>query len=569
MKKRKLKLTSIKKRVFGMPHSLWILIQWFLILSGVTMTMTTTLRGSAAEGIACVLLSLVVYIWLAFRKELLERIVSDFSIPCGLIALAFAIDAAGKFMDFFYFRFDKLAQMLSAFLSDGLSMDAEAIIAFIGLAKVVISCITGMVLCFAAYLLCDWVRRFVLPIIRGLTGMEIAYWASTVVLSIVFIFFVYHYTDLFYYPSVDGQVVLYDAVFSTETGVLMQTDVFVNINATENDLFRPLFGLYSMPFGIAASWIASLFGGELTAYALALAGMQVAALSFSIILLSRLLELRDIDQFCFLMLYFISYPALLFVLNIEHLVFGQFWLSLYLYSICRKEPDQEAWTEVSFSAAAGTSLGSGFFLLFSLEKGGLKHNGRILYRSMLTFLAFMISFGQLPILTSAGEALKALFLSAGTDIPWQDKLWRYLAFIHNCLLSPAVETVSAYAYTSYQQQYAAGPDRIGILLLAFALLGFIVNRRKKYSLICLSWLLLSFLLLGLTGWNAQDSNTILYSFSFSWALLSLLYMGFSRVLAKWPLLRLLIATAAFFVMAAINIKGIRELILFGATHYPR
>ena len=569
MKKRKLKLTSIKKRVFGMPNSLWILIQWFLILSGVTMTVTTTLRGTAAEGIGCVLLSLAVYIWFAFRKKILESIVSDFSIPCGLVALAFAIEAARKFMDFFYFRFEKLAQILSAFLSGSFSMDDVTTAACIGVIKVVMSCMTGVALCFAAYLLCDWVRRFVLPLIRGFSGVEIAYWASAAVLSIVFIFFVYHYTDLFYYPSVDGQVVLYNAVFSTETGVLMQTDVFVNINATENDLFRPLFGLYSMPFGIAASWIASLFGGDLTAYALALAGLQVVALFFSVILLSRLLELRDIDQFCFLMLYFISYPALLFVLNIEQLVFAQFWLSLYLYSICRKKPDQEAWSEIAFSAAAGTSLGSGFFLLFSIEKGGLKHNGRIMARSAMTLLAVMITFGQLPVLTGAGGTLKELLLSAGTDFAIQDKVWRFLAFIRNCLLAPAVETGSAYAYTSYRQQYAAAPDLIGILLLAFALIGFILNRRSKFSLLCLSWLFLSFLLLGLTGWDGSDSNTILYSFCFSWALLSLIYMGFSRVLAKLPILRLLIATAAFFMMAAVNIKGIRELILFGATHYPR
>jgi len=85
-------------RIFGMPKVLWNLIRCYVVLSGVLLTMTATLRGSVTEAAISAAVSLGVCCWLVFHQQLLESTVDNFSVICCLIALPYAVAASWIFM---------------------------------------------------------------------------------------------------------------------------------------------------------------------------------------------------------------------------------------------------------------------------------------------------------------------------------------------------------------------------------------------------------------------------------------------------------------------------------------
>lgn len=560
--------TFFKPKVYGLPKFLWNLIRWIFILSGVVMTLTATLRGSAAAGLIGLALSFIFYCWLFLYRNILDDIIRKFSPLCGLIALPYAAAAARIFMGYFYFRFEKLSSAALSFLADNFGADAAAWGASLPYIKTGMTVLTGIALWVAVYWLANGIRLHALPFIRSLNGTEIALLVTGLVVSMALIYIVYGRTNLFYLPAQNGGIVKYDAVFTSDTGVLMETKVFVNINAAENDLRHPLFGLFAMPVGITASWIAYCFPGRELAYVYALSFLQVLTLLVSMVMASRLAGLRHLDQIGFLLVYFISFPVLLFLLTIEQYIVAVFWLMLYLYSVFNGDGKDGGLREICFAGAAGTLLTSGFFILFSPAKGGLKRYLINLLKAGLAFIACIAAFGQLPVLIGAAQTLRNLSRFASAGMPFMDKLQQYLAFVSNCLFAPVAGISHIFEHISWQLLPADGMNRIGIALLVLALIGFLLNIKNKFCVLSFSWILFSFCLLGLAGWGAAENGMILYTLYFSWALLALIYAGLTKGLAKHPLIRFGIAAALFLAVAAVNIRELRELVRFGFFYYP-
>ncbi len=552
------------------------------VLSVTVMTLLTTLRGPVAAGFLGVALSFLLFVWLAFRRGLPEQVIRPFSWITAGLALAFAYSGAKIFMSYFYFRFEKLWQLLIAYTSRYPGLDAGLWQRLLPLTKTLLTVLAMVALWIAFYWLVKVFRLYGLPFIREMTSGEKGFWLAAVVLALLLIFPAYSRTNLFYQPAAAGQANKYDTVFTSDTGIHLQTNVYININAAENDLRQPLFGLFALPFGIVASWIAYCFGGTLPAYALALASLQAAALAFSMILASRLLKLRGLDQLIFLGLYFGSYPALLFILNLEQYIFALFWLLLFIYSLCRENLAGRAnstvrqageqpwlWQPLCFAGAAGSMLTSGFFLLFTLRGKGLRQGLGAMIRTGLVFLACLTVFGQLPLLWEAGASLPRILRFAGTSLPLSEKLRQYWGFLANCLMAPeAVVTPNVFDQISWQLAPEQGLAWLGPVLLALAAAAFLLYKKEPYFQLCLAWLLFSFCLLVGLGWGAKEQGMILYTLYFSWALLSLLYGGWMKLLARRPRLRRGLGIALVLIIAWMNMAGIRQLIEFGLAYYP-
>ncbi|MCL1805644.1 MAG: hypothetical protein FWG28_06570 [Clostridiales bacterium] len=557
-----------KPKVFGMPKPLWNLIRWIFILSGTVMTITATLRGSAAAGLAGVALSFAFYCWLFLYKGVLDGAVRAFSPVCGITALPFAAAAARIYMGYFYFRFEKLSEGAVGLLARVFPAAAGTARAMIPHAKTLMTVMTGIALWLVFYWMANGLRIYAPPFIRSLNGTEIALLVTGVVVSMALIFIVYSRTNLFYLPARDGHIVLYDAVFTSDSGILMETNAFANLNAGENDLRHPLFGLFSMPVGIVASWIAYCFRSHELAYVLSLSFLQVLALLLAMVLVSRLAGLRHLDQIAFLLLYYISFPSMLFLLTIEQYIMALFWLMLYLYAVTAGKGASGPWLGICFAGASGSLLTSGFFIFFSPREGGWKQGLLTILKTGLAFCAFVAAFGQLPLFTGAVPALRRLSRFAAAGLPFMEKLQLYLKFVADCLLAPGGAASHAYAHASYQLPAPEGLSRVGIALLVLALAGFALNYKNKFCLMSLSWVLFSFCLLCLAGWGAEENGMILYSLYFSWAFLALIFAGLTKALAKHPFIRFGLAAAAFLVVAAVNIQELRELIRFGFFYYP-
>jgi hypothetical protein len=167
------------------------------------------------------------------------------------------------------------------------------------------------------------------------------------------------------------------------------------------------------------------------------------------------------------------------------------------------------------------------------------------------------------------ESVNRLSKFAGGNLLFEEKLWQYLDFISHCLIAPAASASHTYPHISFQLLPPEELNRIGIALLVLAAVGYLLNFRDRYCILCFSWMLFSFGLLVIVGWGASENGMILYSLYFFWALLSLIFAGIKKLLAKFPIVRLGIFLATFVVVAAVNIRGLRELIRFGIEYYPR
>jgi hypothetical protein len=108
----------------------------------------------------------------------------------------------------------------------------------------------------------------------------------------------------------------------------------------------------------------------------------------------------------------------------------------------------------------------------------------------------------------------------------------------------------------------------GAALLLVVTAGFMLNAKNKFAVICMGWIVYSFIILCIIGWGSSENGLILYSLYFSWAFLSLACLTIEKIFQKIPLIKYILYSAIIAVFTFINISGIYELIRFGVTYYP-
>lgn len=107
----------------------------------------------------------------------------------------------------------------------------------------------------------------------------------------------------------------------------------------------------------------------------------------------------------------------------------------------------------------------------------------------------------------------------------------------------------------------------GLIILVIVILGAILNRKDKFTKICITWACFSFILLFLMGWGAAENGLILYTFYFSWAFICLIWKFINKVLEKWPKIRNITSIALLVPIIYINLYGTYKLILFGTQFF--
>ena len=571
MQRRQLRKSYLKKRVFGMPRPLWAVIQCFFIVCGALMTLSLSARCTPTETYIGLILSVALYSWLVFRERIIENIILSFSWLSALAALVCAIAATRQYMMYFSSRLEKLTLTAISSITGGIGYSAITRDLIIYRANIAVTILIGVALWMVAYMFVECLRRHLPPVLRSLSGTEIGFITATLIISLALIIIVGRYTDVFYSPMYDGRTIFYKVVFQNETNALLRSDIFTDINAPQSDMYRPLYGLIAMPAGVIASWSEYLFEGDPRSFAMALNTLHILALSVSLVLFSRLPRLNDADQLSLLLLNFCSFPVLLSVLALERYAFALLWTALYLNTVVPGREDPGDWKHVSFAGAAGASLHSLPLMIFSAV-ADLKRGALSVLRSGLFYLSMIIVFGQIHFFVALKNAAETLnnFSVYWTDIYYtREYAYQFLRFLQECLLAPATKINVYNTYISYQQAETEGFSKIGCALISLALIGFILNFKEKYSWICLYWLALSYLTLypvslGLAGYN----DTLAFAVTVSWALFSLIFMGLRKAFSRIFALRAIIAAAAFFFTAAINLRALRELILFGIEYYP-
>ena len=130
----------------------------------------------------------------------------------------------------------------------------------------------------------------------------------------------------------------------------------VNIGADQNDLRQPLFGLFATPFSQTAWLISKLLFFLPVGYITIWQILQMLMFLTSVILISRMMELKGTEKALFLGLFSVSYPMLIFVLTAEQYLVAMFYFVLLLY--LRRE---EQGKTMAFVGASGCLMTSGLW----------------------------------------------------------------------------------------------------------------------------------------------------------------------------------------------------------------
>jgi hypothetical protein len=526
-------------------------------LSGAAATLLFSQRGSTGIGFIGVFCSLAICALIAFRYQALERAFVRVS-PVKLLAAAvFAFYAAHRYSGWYRASMsDRILEKVNGALHLPQAItDLMHTWLSVGIAAVAL-----FALCTFFYVAIDRAlleagRRF-----RTADKVEKRYFLIAGLAAAVLIACVYSLTNAFTDAGIP-----YDVVYTADSGMLLRDNTFFNINAFQNDIRQPLFGVFAMPFGIAARLLSKVLFFVPNAYVILLGILQAALLLFCFSVLARLLRLEGTKKALFLALVTVSYPTMLFLLTVEQYIFSLIWVLLLVEAYCEETPGRE----LKWVAATGSLLTSGALVFLLPYKKSFRSILIELLKAGGLLLAFLAVFGQLPLLYSAAASVRDLMSFSGAGIGLGDKLLQFVNFVGACAVSPlaGIDTAS-YQHVSYQLSPVGSINPIGVILLAFAAAGFALNRRSRLARVSFGWVMFSFVLLGLVGWGTAENGLVLYTLYFSWAYLVLAFLALTTLTKKWRAAQAVVLGGVAATMLVFNAVKILQIILFGIRYYP-
>ena len=378
-------------------------------------------------------------------------------------------------------------------------------------------------------------------------------------------------------------VICGNLLFTADTQFIIDTDAYNNINAKENDIRQPLFGLFALPYTIVPKLISDITFDEIYPFLIAI--VQGFMVFVTIILLEKIMKLQGIARLLFMLFLTFTYPTVLFLVNMEQYVIHVFYLVLFIYMVLNKIKDKD----LLYIMATGTLITTGILFPLLGEKKNFKESIKNIFFTFLKFAAILIITGKIILYTP--EQLKgqidnlSIYTSGASEaIDYATQANMYTDFALNTVIAPQIKseegllaskvmvrdnlTVRIVAYNyKVQQTENTSTNVFGLLILVMVVLGFIFNRKDAFCKICFTWVLFSVFLLLIVGYGASENGFILYSYYFSWAFVCLIFRLFELLLKKWPKIKNTIYTVAIIPMAIINFYGIYQLIIFGIQYY--
>lgn len=371
-----------------------------------------------------------------------------------------------------------------------------------------------------------------------------------------------------------------DIIFTTDTQALIGDDAYNNICYFENDIRQPLFSIVSIPFTILPRLISDITFEEI--YPTLLAIVHGVILFTTIILLEKLMKLKGCTRLIFMILLTITYPTLLFAINLEQYVIPVFYLITFIYMSINNIKDKD----ILYIISTGSMLTSGIFFPLLGEKGNLKQSIKNIFITFLkTVVIFIISAKILFFLPSNLEKqVDSISRFTGSKVSFTDRINMYTNFTSATTIAPEIEIVNedfanqtlslnGNIYRIDAQNYRVVQantkdfNAFGLVVFMLATLGFALNRKNTFSKICFAWILFSVALLPILGYGAYEDGFILYTYYFSWAFVCLIFKLVEKLLSKWPKIKNTFYTLTIIPMTIINFYGIYQLIEFGMQYY--
>ena len=380
----------------------------------------------------------------------------------------------------------------------------------------------------------------------------------------ILIVFTYLCTQAFYGAHLNGAWYNFDLIYSADSGYLVNTDVFRNIGADQNDLRQPLFGVFAMPFAQLAWLISKVLFFLPNAYVTVLQVMSMLLYLVAAVLIARMLGLQSYRKALFLCLLCVSYPVLIFSLTAEQYLFAVFYLILMLYL-----HQDKVGGGLGYIAATGSMLTTGIFfpvLTWDRTFSRFVKNTLILCGA---FFAVMILSGQLTAFLDIPSYIAGYGYYTGVDVPLTEKLMQYVNFVRSTLFAPASHVdFESYRHVSWQMMPVVRFRRLGILMLLCSVCGVIIKPKAWFSRICAVWMAFSLLLLGIVGWGTIDNGLMLYTLYFGWAFVAMAFQLGDWLLHRWRIPEIVFFLLLILFVGLIHVNALKAALVFATQFFP-
>jgi hypothetical protein len=534
-------------------------------LSAITLTVLLSVRPMPALFyIVEILLCSAVWGWVAFKYRIMEHVRRNnhkVSVWLSILLAVAFIPAHYQSLNFLLLKFERENTPFPA--------DYEPYVSFFFSHKALlltpVLLFASLSLCFIFICLSERLRRPVVDFFKHLAPFERLFLTVGSLVCAVITVLVFTLTNVFYLPAAaDDAVILFDVIYTTDTGATLLRDCYVNPAAPENDLRQPLFGIFALPFGLLAKCISYALPVA-QAYPLIMNIVQIILLLIAFILLSRMLDAGRRTRIYFLLLTVSTFPFMLFALNMEQYVFAFFWTILLIYHSYRTR----AIGTLLPVAAAGSILTSAVLvpplLFMNREADFVKKCAKMLF----LFLALFVCGGMIDVIHKFRESVANYGTFTDADGGFAGKWQQFTHFITSCFVAPPSQVVSGGgAHVSYQLTANPSNSLAGILLLGLAIVSGILFRRRYIAKISLYWLGFAFALLCLFGWGTAEGGIVLYSLYIFWAFVVLLMLLMDKLLPEKGWIAHAVYGLLCLALLIYNARQMFDMVSFGITYYP-
>ena len=316
----------------------------------------------------------------------------------------------------------------------------------------------------------------------------------------------------------------YDIVYSIDSGFVFR-EIFGKL--TYYDVRHPILGVLLFPLrsivkGLSLLIVPSQLLNTVIAIILQMINIQLLlASAFIIKQLSR-------NKWS-LYIYLCSAPTILFAFFLEKYQICTFLVLYYVYQYCKEEKER-ATTLVLATGAMPTSIIIYLKELFTKES--IKDKLFNIFKLAIIGLTIVICLGRTHLLVP-NNMIEEITIKTDrfttTDITIKNSLISYTNMVHGTYLPLSSVVNTKYNWTGIMEKISY----IGILVFIIMIIGFIINRKDKFTQMCTLWTIVSFLLIVVVNWSVHESP--LFSIYFSWAFIPLFQKGLDYIIKKFKL----------------------------------
>lgn len=406
----------------------------------------------------------------------------------------------------------------------------------------------------------------VLPFIKKeyqkITKVEKRYLTIMILFGFIFTGLIYFLTNAFYLPKYDGKIILFDVLYTTDSGAITNGYAYLNIGMAENDLRQPLFGLMAIPFALSANFISMFLEFIPNSYFVIFNTIQILLIALSFVLIGKMMNLTEKQKPFFYLFSICTFPIILFSFIAEQYVIAFFYLILAIYigyyHLLK--------ANYLYIGAVGTLLTSGIIFPLISQFQNAKKWITNTFKCFIAFLITMILSGQILQFLTFHDQMDKFMGWSGKELLFGEKLGQFLNFVKSIFIAPSAEVVMNQGVPLYHLDPVSGISILGVMILIVCFISFIMNRKNKIAIISFLWIVFSFLLLCVFGWGTKENGLILYSLYFAWAYLVLIYLFIKQFFHKeWVLNSIIIFLSL--IMLVFNLKEFIQIIEFGIHYY--